>query len=134
MPPSDMVMRKDVRRVMLAYFIDVKKENKQDVKPFVDLVFGINGAGKTTTIAKLAYNYKVTQNQSVVLAASDTFRAAAIEQLKRWSQIIDVQIVATQQGHDPSAVAYDVTILLWSTTTCHHFTLWSTTTCHHFTM
>jgi len=107
MPPSDMVARKDVRRVLLAYFIDVEKEQEKEVKPFVDLVFGINGAGKTTTIAKLAYKYKVTQDQSVILAASDTFRAAAIEQLKRWADIIDVQIVATQQGHDPSAVAFD---------------------------
>lgn len=107
MPPSDMVERKDVRRVLLAYFIDVEQEKEIEVKPFVDLIFGINGAGKTTTIAKLAYFYSVTKKQSVILAASDTFRAAAIEQLKRWADIIKVQIVATQQGHDPSAVAFD---------------------------
>jgi len=107
MPPSDMVERKDVRRVLLAYFIDVEQEKDIEVKPFVDLIFGINGAGKTTTIAKLAYFYSVTKKQSVILAASDTFRAAAIEQLKRWADIIKVQIVATQQGHDPSAVAFD---------------------------
>jgi fused signal recognition particle receptor len=107
MPPSNMVARKDVRRVLLAYFIDVQKEQEKDVKPFVDLIFGINGAGKTTTIAKLAYFYKESQKKSVLLAASDTFRAAAIEQLKRWADIIDVHIVATQQGHDPSAVAFD---------------------------
>ncbi len=107
MPPSDMVSRKDVRRVLLAYFIDVEKETAKEVKPFVDLIFGINGAGKTTTIAKLAHHYRVNKNQSVILAASDTFRAAAIEQLKRWADIINVQIVATQQGHDPSAVAFD---------------------------
>ena len=107
MPPSNMVSRKDVRRVLLAYFIDVEQEPSYEVKPFVDLIFGINGAGKTTTIAKLAHHYRVTQNQSVILAASDTFRAAAIEQLKRWADILGVQIVATQQGHDPSAVAFD---------------------------
>jgi len=107
MPPSDMVERKDVRRVLLAYFIDVEQEKEIEAKPFVDLIFGINGAGKTTTIAKLAYFYSVTKKQSVILAASDTFRAAAIEQLKRWADIIKVQIVATQQGHDPSAVAFD---------------------------
>ncbi len=107
MPPSNMVSRKDVRRVLLAYFIDVEQEPSYAVKPFVDLIFGINGAGKTTTIAKLAHHYRVTQNQSVILAASDTFRAAAIEQLKRWADILGVQIVATQQGHDPSAVAFD---------------------------
>ena len=107
MPPSDMVQRKDVRRVLLAYFIDVETNEEKVAKPFVELVFGINGAGKTTTIAKLAYYYRLTKKESVILAASDTFRAAAIEQLKRWADIIKVQIVATQQGHDPSAVAYD---------------------------
>ncbi len=107
MPPTEMVSRKDVRRVLLAYFIDVKKEEEKEAKPFVDLIFGINGAGKTTTIAKLAHHYRIDQDKSVILAASDTFRAAAIEQLKRWADIINVQIVATQQGHDPSAVAYD---------------------------
>jgi len=107
MPPTEMVERKDVRRVLLAYFIDVKEQEEKEVSPFVELVFGINGAGKTTTIAKLAYHYRLTKKQSVILAASDTFRAAAIEQLKRWAAIIKVQIVATQQGHDPSAVAYD---------------------------
>ncbi len=77
-----------------------------DVKPFVELIIGVNGAGKTTTIAKLAYRYK-QEGKSVILGAGDTFRAAAIEQLTRWAQKLDVPIVATKQGHDPSAVAYD---------------------------
>ncbi len=106
MPPSDKVKRADLRRVLLAYFIDVEKEQEVKDHPFVELIFGINGAGKTTTIGKLAYNYKTT-GQSVMLAASDTFRAAAIAQLQTWAKNIDVPIVATQQGHDPSAVAYD---------------------------
>ncbi len=106
MPPSEQVKRADLRRVLLAYFIDVEKEQEVDAHPFVELIFGINGAGKTTTIGKLAYNYK-TNGQSVMLAASDTFRAAAIAQLQTWAKNIDVSIVATQQGHDPSAVAYD---------------------------
>jgi fused signal recognition particle receptor len=106
MPPSNMVKRSDVRRVLLAYFIDVESEDEKAHKPFVDLVFGINGAGKTTTIAKLANLYKKS-GKSVILGASDTFRAAAIEQLQRWAKIIDVAIVSTKQGHDPSAVAYD---------------------------
>ncbi len=75
-------------------------------KPFVELIVGVNGAGKTTTIAKLALRYK-KEGQSVLLGAADTFRAAAIEQLKRWAEKIDVPIVYTKQGHDPSAVAYD---------------------------
>ncbi|NWF67010.1 MAG: signal recognition particle-docking protein FtsY [Campylobacterales bacterium] len=75
-------------------------------KPFVDLIIGVNGAGKTTTIAKLAKKAK-DDGLKVMLGAGDTFRAAAIEQLKRWADKIDVPIVYTKQGHDPSAVAYD---------------------------
>ncbi|BCD60228.1 MULTISPECIES: signal recognition particle-docking protein FtsY [unclassified Nitratiruptor] len=81
----------------------VKEAN---VKPFVELILGVNGAGKTTTIAKLAYRYK-QEGKSVILGAADTFRAAAIEQLTKWAHKLDVPIVATKQGHDPSAVAFD---------------------------
>lgn len=76
------------------------------IRPFVDVVIGINGAGKTTTIAKLAHLYK-TQGYKVLLGASDTFRAAAIQQLQQWATRLDIDIVASQQGHDPSAVAFD---------------------------
>jgi len=77
-----------------------------DVKPFVEMIIGVNGAGKTTTISKLAYRYK-QENKKVILGAGDTFRAAAIEQLSRWAKRLDIPIVATQQGHDPSAVVFD---------------------------
>ena len=77
-----------------------------DVKPFVDMIIGVNGAGKTTTIAKLA-RYQQKEGNSVILGAADTFRAAAIEQLTRWADKLDVPIVSTRQGHDPSAVVYD---------------------------
>ncbi len=106
LPPQKMVNRADVRRVLGAYFIYETKEITTQNPPFVELVLGVNGAGKTTTIAKLAYSYKEA-GKSVILGASDTFRAAAVEQLKRWSEKIDVPIVATKQGHDPSAVAFD---------------------------
>jgi fused signal recognition particle receptor len=79
---------------------------ESDAKPFVEMIVGVNGAGKTTTIAKLAYMYK-QQNKKVMLGAGDTFRAAAIEQLSRWAAKLDIPIVATKQGHDPSAVVYD---------------------------
>jgi fused signal recognition particle receptor len=105
LPPQDTVKRDDVKRVMKAYFIYKSKEIPKD-KPFVDLVIGVNGAGKTTTIAKMANNYKIS-GKKVLLGASDTFRAAAIEQLKRWADILEVPIVYTQQNHDPSAVAFD---------------------------
>ncbi|MGP1449541.1 MAG: signal recognition particle-docking protein FtsY [Wolinella sp.] len=77
-----------------------------EARPCVTLVLGVNGAGKTTTIAKLATLYK-KQGDSVILGAGDTFRAAAIEQLKLWADRLELPIVYTQQGHDPSAVAYD---------------------------
>ena len=75
-------------------------------KPFVEMIVGVNGAGKTTTIAKLARHYQ-SEGRSVMLGAGDTFRAAAIEQLSRWAAKLEIPIVSTQQGHDPSAVVYD---------------------------
>lgn len=85
------------------YDVDFKNS---DEKPFVEMIIGVNGAGKTTTISKLAYRYQ-QEGKSVILGAGDTFRAAAIEQLTRWAKRLDIPIIATQQGHDPSAVVYD---------------------------
>lgn len=86
------------------YDIDLKEDIQ--AQPFVEMIIGVNGAGKTTTIAKLA-NYHKNNGEKIVLGAADTFRAAAIEQLTRWAKKLDVPIVATQQGHDPSAVVFD---------------------------
>lgn len=77
-----------------------------DTKPLVELIIGVNGAGKTTTIAKLAKKYK-SQGKKVLLGAGDTFRAAASEQLRLWSEKIGVSIITAQNGADPSALAYD---------------------------
>lgn len=79
---------------------------ESDAKPFVEMIIGVNGAGKTTTISKLAYRYK-QEGKKVMLGAGDTFRAAAIEQLTRWADKLEIPIIATQQGHDPSAVVFD---------------------------
>ena len=76
------------------------------VKPFVILVVGVNGSGKTTTIGKLAHLYK-DEGRKVVLAAGDTFRAAAIEQLQIWGERNDVPVIAQAAGADPAAVAFD---------------------------
>jgi len=70
------------------------------------LVVGVNGVGKTTSIAKLAYNLK-QDGKRVILAASDTFRAAAIDQLKIWGERLAIPVIAHQQGGDPGAVLYD---------------------------
>jgi len=74
--------------------------------PITVLVVGVNGSGKTTSIAKLT-NYYKAQNKKVILAAADTFRAAAIDQLKIWGQRVGVDVVAHQPGADPGAVAFD---------------------------
>ncbi len=76
------------------------------VPPEVYLVVGVNGSGKTTSIAKLAYLLK-KEGESVLLAAADTFRAAAIDQLKKQAERAGVDVVAHQPGADPGAVAYD---------------------------
>lgn len=73
----------------------------------VILMLGVNGSGKTTTIAKLTQNLKEQGVGPITLAAGDTFRAAAIEQLEIWSQRLDVDFVRHQHGADPSAVAFD---------------------------
>ncbi len=92
---------------MKAYWPAESRELKfAETGPTVILVSGINGAGKTTSIAKLG-QYLKAQGKTVMVAACDTFRAAAVEQLSIWAQRIDVQIVKHAQGGDPAAVAFD---------------------------
>ena len=74
------------------------------------LVVGVNGSGKTTSIAKLAHRLKNLSRRRVMIAAGDTFRAAAIEQLQTWGQRIDVPVIANRPGSDPGAVVYDATV------------------------
>jgi fused signal recognition particle receptor len=101
---------KDKLKKELDKIFDVP-ENRLEIndKPYVILIIGVNGAGKTTTIAKLAYKLK-SEGKSVILGAADTFRAAAIEQLSKWAEILDVPIIKTRQGHDPAAVTYDTIV------------------------
>ncbi len=75
-------------------------------KPHVIMIVGVNGVGKTTTIGKLAFNYK-NAGKNVVIAAADTFRAAANEQLEIWAQRAGVAIIQQQHGADPASVAFD---------------------------
>ena len=77
-----------------------------DAHPYVIMVVGVNGVGKTTTIGKLAYNFRKA-GKTVLLGAADTFRAAAIDQLKIWAQRADVPIITQSMGSDPASVAYD---------------------------
>jgi fused signal recognition particle receptor len=79
---------------------------RSEESPQVILVVGVNGSGKTTSIAKLAYGL-TSQGKRVILAAADTFRAAAIEQLKHWGGKVGAEVITHQPGGDPGAVAYD---------------------------
>lgn len=77
-----------------------------DTKPSVILVIGVNGVGKTTSIAKIA-NLLKSEGKSVILAAADTFRAAAVDQLKIWADRVGVDIISHGEGSDPAAVVFD---------------------------
>src|SRR5690606_25138525 len=83
-----------------------KFEYGQQHKPYVIMVVGVNGVGKTTTIGKLAHKLKA-ENLKVVLGAADTFRAAAVEQIKLWGERVGVRVVAQAMGSDPASVAFD---------------------------
>jgi len=102
----------DVDKVSLALkeviseFMEDEDKNFKVLKPTIILVIGVNGVGKTTSIGKLAYKYK-KEGRKVILAAADTFRAAAIDQLEVWAKRADVDIVRHQEGSDPAAVVFD---------------------------
>ncbi|HRX00099.1 MAG TPA: signal recognition particle-docking protein FtsY, partial [Cyclobacteriaceae bacterium] len=81
-------------------------ETPEDKKPYVIMVVGVNGVGKTTTIGKLSAQFK-NKGKSLVLGAADTFRAAAVDQLKLWGERVGVPVVAKGMNTDPSSVAFD---------------------------
>jgi fused signal recognition particle receptor len=105
------VLAREILREEMIQLLEVATRNRQ-VKilqrgvPFVIMVVGVNGVGKTTSIAKLAA-YHQQFGRSVMLAAGDTFRAAAIDQLKVWGERLNVPVIAHQQGADPGAVVFD---------------------------
>lgn len=85
---------------------EIDRMNIEDDRLNVILMVGVNGVGKTTTIGKLAHRYK-QEGKKVVLAAGDTFRAGAIEQLKVWGERVGVEVISQKEGSDPAAVMYD---------------------------
>jgi len=100
-----------VRDALKAEMVSLLRVPLQEVPavlslPRVILVIGVNGSGKTTSIAKLAHGLK-RSGKSVILAAADTFRAAAIDQLRHWGERAGVDVIAHQPGADPGAVVYD---------------------------
>lgn len=100
-------VKKSLREKILEILEKVSFKNPQTLtSPHVILVVGVNGAGKTTTIGKMASKY-LEQGKSVALCAGDTYRAAAIGQLKIWGDRLGVKVFAQQEGADPAAVAFD---------------------------
>lgn len=108
-----------LREVMMDLFTDLDAQGQAHAapaglegleldkqRPFVVMVVGVNGVGKTTTIGKLAHRFQ-SQGHSVLLAAADTFRAAAIDQLRIWAERVQVPIIAQNMGSDPASVAFD---------------------------
>jgi fused signal recognition particle receptor len=87
--------------------VDVPQYSERSTRPYVVLVIGVNGVGKTTLIAKVANRYQRDLNRNVILAAADTFRAAAVEQLQTWADRVGVPMISQGQGADPGAVAFD---------------------------
>jgi fused signal recognition particle receptor len=98
------VMKEEMRSILTAGSPVFEIEQPRQLT--VVVVVGVNGSGKTTTIGKLAYHYQ-NKGRKVILAAGDTFRAAAIDQLKIWGERANVPVIAGQPGGDPAAVAYD---------------------------
>ena len=99
-------VREEIQAILSAGRADTALRFDFDEGPTVFLVVGVNGVGKTTTIAKLAHRL-TRQGRKVVLAAGDTFRAGAIEQLRRWADRVGADFVDAEPGRDPAAVAFD---------------------------
>jgi fused signal recognition particle receptor len=106
--PADEEAVKDAIRKEIVRILSSGSSTEVDnaTKPHVIMVVGVNGTGKTTTIAKMAHQYSA-QGRKVLLAASDTFRAAAIEQLEIWAKRVGADIVKHKPGADAASVAYD---------------------------
>lgn len=95
-----------LRNIMVSHLNTSPLVLDTSIKPLVILIVGVNGSGKTTTAAKLAKIY-IEYGKNVVLVAADTFRAAAIEQLKEWGNKLNTTVIAHQKGSDPAAVVFD---------------------------
>jgi fused signal recognition particle receptor len=104
----DSILREEIAELLSQNNIEALQsfETPVNIKPYVIMVVGVNGVGKTTTIGKLSAQYK-KHGKSVVLGAADTFRAAAVDQLKLWGERVGVPVIAKGMNTDPSAVAYE---------------------------
>ncbi len=103
---SDPLEVKNLLKETIKDMLGEDSELKNETKPSIILVIGVNGVGKTTTIGKLAYNF-TKKGKKVILAAGDTFRAAAIQQLEIWSEKSGSKIIKREENSDPASVIYD---------------------------
>lgn len=102
-------LKKFIKEKLRSFMVDSTQPAElvmPETGPFVIMVVGVNGVGKTTTIGKIAHKF-IQSGQSVLLAAADTFRAAAVSQLQIWGKRNDIEVVAKAEGADPSSVAYE---------------------------
>lgn len=97
-----------LREILKSRLSTKPREIATDSPTRIVMVVGVNGTGKTTSVAKLA-SYLVRENRSVVLGAADTFRAAAVEQLKTWGTRVNVEVISGNEKSDPASVAFDAT-------------------------
>ena len=99
-------VKKEIKNIVLEAFNENSSSLNLEGKPAVILMIGVNGAGKTTSIGKIAYKLK-NEGKKVIVAAGDTFRAAAVEQLEEWTKRAGVEIVKGQENQDPSSVIFE---------------------------
>ncbi len=99
-------LKEELRSILTGILTEGDNSVQLQGKPAVIMVIGVNGVGKTTSIGKMANMYK-NMGKKVVIAAADTFRAAAIEQLEVWAERADAELIKQQEGSDPAAVIYD---------------------------
>ena len=99
-------VKEELRQILVEILSEGENTLKLSGQPAVIMVIGVNGVGKTTSIGKLAYRYR-QMGKKVVIAAADTFRAAAIDQLEVWAQRADAEIIRQMEGSDPAAVIFD---------------------------
>ena len=99
-------IRQELSKILVEIMDKGERNKMSEIYPLIILMIGINGGGKTTSIAKLAHMYK-QKDKSVMLAAADTFRAAAAEQLQMWGDRVGVRVINREEGTDPTSVIYD---------------------------
>lgn len=102
----NIILREEISNLLREHEQELDTSFQGKNGPYVIMVVGVNGVGKTTTIGKLAYQFK-ENGKKVYLGAADTYRAAAIDQLKIWADRVDVPLICQKMGSDPASVAYD---------------------------